>query len=203
MIQPEISDELLLFVKKQIAGGSQKAFKELYDCYSIKLVHFAFAIVKQRDAALEIVDEVFIKIWKHKEHFNEVSNIRVYLYTSVKNTALNFLSRKAKEQQTEPFDFINIQLNEDSSPEQRMITSEIYQKIKTAINDLPARCKMIFKLVREDGLKYKEVAAILNISENTVDAQMVIAVHRISEAVKGQFDFFPSRANKKIEKIPS
>ena len=203
MIQPEISDELLLFVKKQIAGGSQKAFKELYDCYSIKLVHFAFAIVKQRDAALEIVDEVFIKIWKHKEHFTEVSNIRVYLYTSVKNTALNFLSRKAKEQQTEPFDFINIQLNEDSSPEQRMITSEIYQKIKTAINDLPARCKMIFKLVREDGLKYKEVAAILNISENTVDAQMVIAVHRISEAVKGQFDFFPSRANKKIEKIPS
>jgi RNA polymerase sigma-70 factor (family 1) len=197
MIQPELSDELLLFVKEQIAGGSQKAFKELYDCYSIKLVHFAYAIVKQRDAALEIVDEVFIKIWKQKERFTEVSNIRVYLYTSVKNTSLNYLSRKAKEQQTEPFDFINIQLNEESSPEQRLITSEIYQKIKTAINVLPPRCKMIFKLVREDGLKYKEVAAILNISENTVDAQMVIAVHRISEAVKGQFDFFPSKATKR------
>jgi len=197
MIQPELSDELIIFVKKQIAGGSQKAFKELYDCYSKKLVHFAYAIVKQNDAALETVDEVFIKIWKHKESFKDVANIRVYLYTAVKNTSLNYLSRKAKEQQTEPFDFINIQLNDESSPEQRLITSEIYQKIKTAINDLPPRCKMIFKLVREDGLKYKEVAAVLNISENTVDAQMVIAVHRISEAVKGQFDFFPSRAIKK------
>jgi RNA polymerase sigma-70 factor (family 1) len=197
MIQPELSDELLLYVKEQIAEGSQKAFKDLYDCYSKRLVDFAYAIVKQRDASLETVDEVFIKIWKHKEHIREVSNIRVYLYTAVKNTSLNYLSRKAKEQQTEPFDFINIQLNEESSPEQRLITSEIYQKIKTAINDLPPRCKMIFKLVREDGLKYKEVAAILNITENTVDAQMVIAVHRISEAVKGQFDFFPSRAIKK------
>lgn len=197
MLKSNLSDESLLYVKEQIAQGSQKAFKELYDCYSIKLVHFAYVIVKQRDASLEIVDEVFIKIWKNKSNIKEISNIKVYLYTAVKNTSLNYLSRKAKEQQTEPFDFINIQLNDESSPEQRLITSEIYQKIKTAVNDLPSRCKMIFKLVREDGLKYKEVAAVLNISENTVDAQMVIAVHRISEAVKGQFDFFPTKAMKK------
>jgi RNA polymerase sigma-70 factor (ECF subfamily) len=67
------------------------------------------------------------------------------------------------------------------------------------VEDLPSRCKIIFKLVREDGLKYKEVAEVLNVSVNTVDAQMVIAVKRISEKVKMHFDFFagPARLSKK------
>lgn len=192
-----LDEELLDSIKGKIASGNQAAFRQLYDAYSKKLVHFAYAIVKEYDAALEVVDEVFIKIWKNKERITTITNIRVYLYAAVKNTSLNYISRKSKEVQTEPFDFINIQLSEDASPEQRLITSEIYQKIKTAVNNLPPRCKMIFKLVREDGLKYKEVAAVLSISENTVDAQMVIAVHRISEAVKYQFDFFPARVEKK------
>ena len=198
MSNDELLDQQVLnTIIGKIATGNQAAFRQLYDGYSKKLVHFAQAIVKEYDAALEVVDEVFIKVWKNKESITAIANIRVYLYTAVKNTSLNYISRKAKEVQTEPFDFINIQLSEDVSPEQRLITSEIYLKIKAAVNNLPPRCKMIFKLVREDGLKYKEVAAILSISENTVDAQMVIAVHRISEAVKCQFDFFPSRAEKK------
>lgn len=198
MSNDELLDQQVLnTIIGKIATGNQAAFRQLYDGYSKKLVHFAQAIVKDYDAALEVVDEVFIKVWKNKESITAIVNIRVYLYTAVKNTSLNYISRKAKEVQTEPFDFINIQLSEDISPEQRLITSEIYLKIKTAVNNLPPRCKMIFKLVREDGLKYKEVAAILGITENTVDAQMVIAVHRISDAVKYQFDFFPSRAEKK------
>lgn len=198
MSNDELLDQQVLnTIIGKIAIGNQAAFKQLYDGYSKKLVHFAQAIVKDYDAALEVVDEVFIKVWRNKESITAIVNIRVYLYTAVKNTSLNYISRKAKEVQTEPFDFINIQLSEDISPEQRLITSEIYLKIKAAVNNLPPRCKMIFKLVREDGLKYKEVAAILGITENTVDAQMVIAVHRISEAVKCQFDFFPSRAEKK------
>ena len=80
-----------------------------------------------------------------------------------------------------------------------MITAEIMKKIREAVNDLPPRCKMIFKLVREDGLRYKEVADILNVSVNTVDAQMVIAVKRIGQQVKVHFDFFPNAATKKSE----
>jgi RNA polymerase sigma-70 factor (ECF subfamily) len=57
------------------------------------------------------------------------------------------------------------------------------------VEALPPRCKMIFKLVREDGLKYKEIAEILNISINTIDAQMAIAVKRITVAIETQFDF--------------
>jgi RNA polymerase sigma factor (sigma-70 family) len=74
-------------------------------------------------------------------------------------------------------------------PEQILITAEIQQKIQKAVEALPPRCKMIFKLVREDGLRYKEIAEILNISVNTIDVQMAIAVKRISMAIESEFDF--------------
>lgn len=191
-------EQLLAFIKTKIASGNEQAFRQLFDYYSRKLIQFAFSFVKSKDAALEIVDQVFIRLWKQKENITEINNVKAYLYTAVKNTSLNYLSKKANEQIFQPFDQIYIQLYEEQNPEQQMITSEVYNNILAAVNKLPPRCRMIFKLVREDGLKYKEVAEILNISVNTVDAQMVIAVKRILEAVKGHFDFLSSgRAKKK------
>jgi len=68
-------------------------------------------------------------------------------------------------------------------------TCPFVQKIQLAVDALPPRCKMIFKLVREDGLRYKEIAGILNISINTIDAQMAIAVKKITAAIGAEFDF--------------
>jgi RNA polymerase sigma factor (sigma-70 family) len=57
-------------------------------------------------------------------------------------------------------------------------------RMREAIESLPPRCKLIFKLIREDGLKYKEVAEILNISVNTIDVQMAIAVKKICTSLR-------------------
>ena len=192
-----LNDQARQLIKEQIAVGDQKAFRQLFDQYAEKLTRFAFAIVKNKEAATEVVDEIFVKIWKQRVNFPSIEHLRTYLYTATKNASLNYLSRKANEQITEPFDFINIELQEEQYPDQQMITTEILKKIHDAVNELPPRCKMIFKLVREDGLKYKEVADILNITVNTVDAQMVIAVKKISGKVRGHFDFFPRMATNK------
>ena len=72
-------------------------------------------------------------------------------------------------------------------------------RMNRAIENLPPRCKMIFKLIREDGLRYKEVAEILNISVNTIDVQMAIAVKRISEAL-GIKKFDPKALKRPISK---
>jgi RNA polymerase sigma-70 factor (ECF subfamily) len=161
--------------------------------YSKVLVRFAFSFVKAKDTAIELVDSVFVKLWKQKEQVSHIQNLKVYLYTATKNASLNYLSQKAYHSITEPFDYINIKLNDEQTPEQKLIHSEIQKKIIAAIDELPPRCKIIFKLVREDGLKYKETAQVLNISVKTVDAQMVIAVKRISEKVKDYFDCFPTK----------
>jgi RNA polymerase sigma-70 factor (ECF subfamily) len=79
-----------------------------------------------------------------------------------------------------------------------MVSREIAVSINNAVNSLPPKCKMVFMLVKEDGLKYKEVADILNLSIKTVDAQMVIAINRIRKSLK---ELLPMpRSQKKSQK---
>lgn len=172
---------------KEIASGNQQTFKHLYGYFYRRLYHFALSMVKIKEAAEEIIEDVFIRIWQQREHLPLILNLKVYLYTAVKNTSLNYLSKKAKENITEPFDHIHIEFSESVNPEQLMITAEMFNKIRLSVEGLPPRCKMIFKLIREDGLKYKEVSQILNISVNTIDAQMAIAISRIAAALAADF----------------
>lgn len=192
-------DKDILSILQGIANNDQQSFRKLFDIFAHRLINFSQAILNNnQNTAQEVVDDVFVKLWKNRLQITDIHNISVYLYTAVKNASLNCLSKKAKEQITDPFDFINIQITTDQTPEQKLITTELLRKIETAMDNLSPRCKMIFKLVREDGLKYKEVAAILNISVNTVDAQMVIAVKRISENIKGDLNLsFRKLAGKK------
>lgn len=181
-----------MLLLRRMATGDEPAFRELYHIYNKRLHYFALALVKTREAAEEVVEDVFIRLWNQRATAGQINNLRIYLYTATKNTALNYLSRKAKEAIIEPFDNVDITLRETGvSPEEIMITAETYQQIRRAVEALPPRCKMIFKLIREDGLRYKEVAEILNISINTIDAQMAIAIQRISDAVRKDFDKLP------------
>jgi len=194
----QVNEAALERIRENIALGDQLAFRQLFNDFSGKLIQFSFAIVKSSDAAREIVDEVFIRIWRNRSSINKVRNLRVYLYTATKNTSLNYLSARARENIAEPFDFFSVELKDNEpSPEKRLVNGELLRKINAAIDALPPRCRMVFKLVREDGLSYKEVAEVLNISPKTVDAQMVIAVRQVSEKVKADFDRFPGSARKK------
>src|SRR6185369_7818473 len=103
---------------------------------------------------------------------------------ATKNRSLNALSRKAHELVSAPFDYLDTTMDKfAANPYDLMITAEMMGRMQQAIETLPPRCKLIFKLIREDGLKYKEVAEILNISVNTIDVQMAIAVKKICMAL--------------------
>jgi len=199
------SDSFLLSIQQRVAAGDEEAFKKIYYLFYRKLYLFSLAIVKIKEAAEEITEDVFIKIWQQRAHISAINNLRVYLYIATKNTALSYLSKKAKDNLVEPFDNINIDLYKSSiTPEELMITAEMYRKIQQQVEALPPRCKMIFKLVREDGLKYKEVSDILNISVNTIDVQIAIAIKKIAVALKPEFDFLVSDKAKSgsIRKLP-
>jgi RNA polymerase sigma-70 factor (ECF subfamily) len=189
-----IQEDLL---KKEIESGNQKAFRHVYHYFYKRLLQFAVILTKNKEAAEEVVEDVFIKFWKNRKNVAAIRNLKVYLYTATKNTCLNYLSSKANESITKPFDAINIELSDSISPEQLLIYRETFTRIKSAIETLPPKCKIIFKLIREDGLKYKEVADVLNLSYNTVDAQMSIAIRRIALLVGTEFEKIPGRFNKK------
>jgi RNA polymerase sigma-70 factor (ECF subfamily) len=168
--------------------NDEQAFKELYYLFYNKLFHFAYAFIKNKERAEEITEDVFINLWRNRSHLTEIKNIKVYLYTATKNNALNYIAKRAHEVTTAPYDDISIDIAEyDATPEQLLISSEMLNKLNKAIDELPPRCKIIFKLIREDGLKYREVSEILNLSINTIDAQMAIAVRRIAMAINLEF----------------
>ena len=199
MQQDPFSTDASTGLLARIAAGDESAFREVYLHFFKRLYQFAHAFVKSREPAEELVEDVFVRIWQQRETLTGIQNLRVYLYTAIKNSALNYLAQKARQSITEPFDHIHIGYEGAAgNPEQLLITAEIHQKIQLAVETLPPRCKMIFKLVREDGLKYKEIAVILNISVNTIDAQMAIAVKRITSAIGGDFDFPIKKTGRQI-----
>jgi len=76
--------------------------------------------------------------------------------------------------------------SEDNDPENKLISSETYKSIQKAIHDLPPRCKLIFQLAKEQGMRYKEISSILGISVKTIDNQLAIALQKIGEAILSQ-----------------
>jgi len=171
-------------LQRRIAIDDEMAFTQLYVRFGKRLIQFSQSLVRSKEIAEELVEDVFVKLWANRSQVDEIENLTVYLYVAVKNRSLNVLSQKARELITASFDYLDAPLAEFAAdPYDLMITSEMMASMRQAIDELPPRCKMIFRLIREDGLRYKEVADILNISINTIDVQMAIAVKKICAAL--------------------
>lgn len=185
-------------LQSEIAMGSEAAFVKLYDIFKNRLQAFSYSMVHSKEIAGDVVEDVFVKIWTSKQNLLHVENLAVYLYVSVKNQSLTKLSQKAKNLVVASYDTLEPSTEAiKENPYAYMVNSEMIKNLNHAIDSLPPRCKMIFKLIREDGLRYKEVSEILNISINTIDVQMAIAVKRISEAL--QFD--PTMLKNSLKKV--
>lgn len=166
-------------LQRRIYTGDTQAFKELYDSCCTPLLQLAMAIVHTREMAEEIVADVFISVWKKKKDLNQVANLKWYLYAATRNISLNYL-RKYAHKKTVHLD--EAQLPEyEVDPEAQFISNEMMRHINTAISELPPQCRLIFRLVKEDGLKYREVAVLLNVSIKTVENQVGIALKKLTK----------------------
>jgi len=183
----------LSILQSQVALGDTRAFRQIFDALFYNLTKFSFSFVHSKEAATEIVDELFVQLWIKRADIMKINDLRVYLYTATKHASLNYISKKAKQIEVEPYENLQVQMTDLVSPEQIMITKEMLQKIKEAVDTLPPRCKLIFKFVREDGLSYAEVAEILGLSIKTIDAQMVIAVSRIRGKLMNVIETSPNK----------
>jgi len=170
-------------IQERIASGDQSAYKELFELFYHRLLRLAFIITKSRELSEEIVSDVFIGLWRNREKISAIDNLTVYLYVAIRNTSLNYLSRltKATIVSLDDLDFEPEQPFAD--PEQALITKEMNSRIFRAIQSLPPKCRIIFKLVKEDGLTYREAAEVLHLSVGTIDNQLVIALKKLSRAL--------------------
>ena len=179
-----LAKQEILFLQREISmHNDQNAFGQLYVAYMPNLIQFAQSILKNKELAEDVVSDVFMKVWQNRSNLINIDNFKLYLYISTKNTSFNYLSRHFRKDVISLDDMSLSIGNISYNPEEMLITSEVINRINLAISMLPPRCKLIFKLVKEDGLKYSEIANLLNISVKTIDSQMAIAVKKIGNAI--------------------
>ncbi len=160
--------------------NDELAFEKVYRQYFIRLFRFCFSIVHQKEAAEEIVNDVFLYLWKRRDQSGDIRNLEVYLYIATKNLSLNYLRDNHFLHVVDISEQVGQYIKLEVTPGSMMESAETIRQMQKAIDELPPRCKLIFKLIKEDGLKYKDVAALLNISVKTVEAQLAIAMKKIA-----------------------
>jgi len=160
----------------------EKAFRQLFEHFYPGLNDFAFYFVKTKANAEEVVTDVFVKVWQNRKKLTSIVNVKAYLFTITKREALNYIRNNKLNERL--FIQIDDQMKFISkNPEHEYLTNELLLIISNSINNLPEKCRLVFRLVKENGLKYKEVASMLDITEKAVEMHISKALKRIKRSL--------------------
>ena len=179
MLDTEIKDLLI-----DIAlNNSRASFKRLYIAYYNKLFTLAKSLVKSSELAEEITDDVLLSLWIRRSGLTEINNFTFYVYSAIKNKSLTYLS-KAQVNNVN-IDHVDVEIAAPSaSGEDKLACEDLTKIINIALSKLSEQCRLVFKLVKEDGLKYRDVAGLLDISVKTVEYHMGNAMKMLSKSIE-------------------
>lgn len=180
----EIGNNKLLLAVSENDRGS---FNLFYNIYYEQVFRFAYYFLKEKEACREVVTDVFFSVWQSRKQLRKVANIDTYLYIATRNECRRFMSKRDRRHISMEELPVHLEKSEDISPENEIVNQEIERLLAQAISELPERCRIIFLMVREEGLKPKQIAEILSIKESTIRVQMRIAIEKIIEVVKPYF----------------
>ena len=161
-----------------------KTFEKLYFDYYTSLCQSVFRFVKDEGATKDIVQEVFIRYWKKFNKIHIKDSEIAYLRKASVNSALNYLKEKERRDKRENRFATELGKVQSESPESIHAFNETSQRINVAIDQLPPKCREAFILSRHEKKSYKEIAAILNISVNTVEKHIGKALKVIKLTLK-------------------
>jgi RNA polymerase sigma-70 factor (ECF subfamily) len=136
-------------------------------------------MLRSREAAEDVVQEVMLNLWRHRETLSVEDSLRAYLYRAVRNRALN--SARNDRVRREAIPHLVPESPESPSSESALLEGELETAARAAIAELPPRCREIFELSRVKGLRYTEIAETLGISIKTVETQMGRALKSLRE----------------------
>lgn len=160
--------------EKMIAGliNDDKAVIDLiYNTYHKRIYAFAFSYLKIKDDALDVVHEVFIKMWESRHRIEPDSKIEAFVFTIARNTVLSIFRKKATEKKY--VDHItNLTVPMDFNTQNTLDYNFLKETIDQLVDDLPPKRRQVFLFSRNEGLTNKEIAQKLEISEKTVEDHM-------------------------------
>ena len=167
--------------------GEEKAFEYLFDRYYEGLLNYAGRIVRETELAHDLVQETFCKLYEDHASLNIHLSIKSYLYKSVYNSCLNEIKHQkvvSNYADRELLDFYFSEIVQTPEAELALLGEDINNALREAIDKLPERCREIFVMSKLKGMKYREIAESLGISQNTVEGQMAIALKKLREELR-------------------
>ncbi|MEN9909938.1 MAG: hypothetical protein RLZZ540_3097 [Bacteroidota bacterium] len=166
----------LLVIK--LMEGNEKAFSELFNMFYNDVYAYSLSMLKNEVLAEEIVQEVFLNIWLHRERLNPDLSFKSYVFTITRNLTFNLISKVANSHKLKEEVFYASQ--KSYSPIEDGIAEADYNAIKNkAIEQLPPKRRIIFEMSRNEEMSYEEISKELNISVSTVKGQMSKALAEI------------------------
>lgn len=182
MDQADLSDrELIEGIRSCDPGVAQY----LLDRYWEPLIRYADGILGGAADPQDVVQDAFVRLWSHRDRWDEVGSVRALLYTVTRNLALDEgrrLSRRGQVTYEDDMPYIG------PSPSDEVVLDEVRRAAAEAVSSLPAKRQEVFRLAREEGLSHKEIAAIMGISVNTVANHMVMAMEDLKRALEPYLD---------------
>lgn len=175
-------------VEENSIQNDEKAFELLFKSHYTELSFFANKFVNDLQVSEEIVSDTFTSLWEQREQLEIKTSTRAYLYRTVQNRCLNYLKHKKIESEYVNYLAKNNMLSEVPAANRNpYIEKELQELVFKAIEDLPDKCREVFKMSRFEQLKNKEIAEHLNISPKTVERHMTIALEKMRHCLKHLF----------------
>lgn len=161
--------------------GSVTSFEILFEKYSQKLYLFSYSYLKSESEAEDIVQEVFLKIWKNRGSLKTETSFQSYLFT-IAFHAIQKSFNKKKEQQKFRLDLFELMAAENSSLEEQLNFETLIARLNQLIGQLPTRRKEIFLKRKKEGKSIQTIALEMGISEKTVENQITEAMHSLRKS---------------------
>lgn len=180
-----LSDEQYLLT--QIAEGDQYAFRQVYDHYHRKVYTFALKYVKSESQAEEIVQEVFMRFWQMGARITEIKHLENYLLTIARNRSMDIMYRRQMELKADLLRSIDWE-DSHNDTEELILLNDTRKVLLDAIDLLPPQQKKVYQLCHQKGLKYEQAARELELSPQTVQRHMKLALRFLRNYLREHTD---------------
>lgn len=172
---------------EKIRAGNEQAFREMFRAHYSKLCGFAADYLNSVDRARDIVQDVFLKVWRQREEWEVHTSLKSYLYQAVRNRALNEIRRSETKDRFESYKKHTAKELDQRTAADTFHMRNLSEDVEKAISDLPDRRRMAFLLHRRHGFTYKEIARIMEISPKTVENQIGRALKTLRDQLADRF----------------
>jgi RNA polymerase sigma-70 factor (family 1) len=175
----KLTDEQLVILLKD---GDKAAFTEIYNRYAESLAGFAASKLYSLDDARDLLHDLFVKLWENRDQLNITSNLQTYLFAVVRHRIIDKIRKNITRQDYAAM-LQRLDTGHQPGVEQQIAEKELKQQINNALNELPPRVKEIYQLSRDQNLSNSEIAAKLNLSEQTVKNQLSVALKHLRQTL--------------------